>query len=364
MAYRAVLMIVLGFGLSGCAVLGGGDELSPEEKLQANIDEYENLRTSLEGNRTPALGKNATEAAGVGDRLFWLEFPGFNATLHSLDTTSGTKVNYSFGIGDSNSWNYRASDNIVVTAQQGGAGIEYTAYDPTQQGQVLGSISMPSPGGGIRWYAYAPDGNDVYIVETGAQNMLMRWTVGNPSPINLFTLESAGMSVGEFWDFGVEGNTAVLIESGRIWTLDIAAQKATWLKNETEATAAQWDEKGVFYLSAKGPFFYSSQTSTNRDLPAEIKASGYSLNDTYNAIHEYNTDGARNGDDMAYIGRDGLFVYNLASRSVAPALLNARDNSIVYRYPTLLGNGKLFVQGLESSSGATGAEGGWYEVTY
>jgi membrane-bound inhibitor of C-type lysozyme len=37
--------------------------------------------------------------------------------------------------------------------------------------------------------------------------------------------------------------------------------------------------------------------------------------------------------------------------------LNARDNSIVYRHPTVLANGTLFVKGLESASGATGADG-------
>lgn len=364
MNHRIVGLFILGASLvfSGCGI--GGAELTPEEQLQANIDEYENLRASLDGNRAEALGKSATEAAGIGNRLYWLTFPTFDATLHSLDTTSGAKVDYTFPIGDSDTWNYRASDSIVVTAQQGGAGIDYTAYDPTQPGKVLGQISMPAPGGGVRWYAYAPDGNDVYIVQTGSPNLLLRWTVGDAAPVTLFSLEETGMTVGEFWDFGVEGQSAVMIESGRIWSVDLAGKKATWLKNETEATAAQWDEKGVFYLSAKGPFFYANQTATNRNLPEEIAASGYSLNDTYASIHLYRTDGARNGDDMAYIGNDGLFIYDLAARAVKPVLLNARDNSIVYRYPTLLENGKLFVQGLESSSGATGADGKWYEVTY
>jgi hypothetical protein len=57
-------------------------------------------------------------------------------------------------------------------------------------------------------------------------------------------------------------------------------------------------------------------------------------------------------------------VYDLATHTTRPVLLDARDNSIVYRHPVLLENGKLFVQGLESTSGATGAEGGWYEVDY
>ncbi|MDI1444488.1 hypothetical protein [Polyangium sp. 6x1] len=164
------------------------------------------------------------------------------------------------------------------------------------------------------------------------------------------------MSVGEFWDFGVEGNTAILIESGRVWSLDIAARKATWLKNETQAMAAQWDSKGVFYLSATGPFFYANDTGKNRDIEAEIAASGYELNSTYNAIHEYSQGGARNGDDVAYIGRDGLFLFDLGTGKTRPALLNARDNSIVYRNPVLLENGKLFVQGLRRRRAGIGPE--------
>lgn len=362
MLRRTALLGVIALGLGGCG--GGKEELTGDALVQYNIEEYESLRESLEGNRQDAMGKSATEAAAVGNRLFWLTYPTFDASLHSLDTESGARVDYTFGVGDSNTSNWRASETIVVSADQGGAGIEYNAYDINQPEQLLGTLSMPSPGGGIRWYAYAPDGNQVYIVQSGTPNLLLRWTVGAAEAETLFSLEDAGMSVGEFWDFGVEGNTAILIESGRIWSLDIAAKKATWLENETQASAAQWDTKGVFYLAATGPFFYANDVRRNRDLEAEIAASGYSLNSTYDKIHLYSQGGARNGDDVAYIGSSGLFIFDLVTRKSRPVLLDARDNSIVYRYPVLLENGKLFVQGLESTSGATGAEGGWYEVAH
>ncbi|MDI1479842.1 hypothetical protein [Polyangium sp. y55x31] len=365
MLERTALVGLLALGLGGCGIFGDGgeEELTGDALVQHNIEEYESLQAELEKNRTKAMGKSATEAAAVGNRLFWLTFPTSDASLHSLDTASGAQVDYTFGVGDANTWNWRASDAIVVTASQGG-GIQYNAYDINEPGKLLGTLDMPSPGGGIRWYAYAPDGHQVYILESGTPNMLLRWTVGAAQPEPLFSLEEAGMSVGEFWDFGVEGNTAILIESGRIWSLDIAARKATWLENETQATAAQWDAKGVFYLAATGPFLYANDTRTNRDLEAEIAASGYELNGTYNRIHEYSEGGARNGDDVAYIGRSGLFLFDLATGKTRPALLDARDNSIVYRNPVLLENGKLFVQGLVSTTGATGAEGGWYEVDY
>jgi hypothetical protein len=361
---RMALLVSAVTSAAGCGVYGS-EKLSPEEQLQQNIDDYESLRISLEERRKDALGKSASEATGIGNHLFWLEFPTFDPTLHSLDTTTGARVDYSFKIGDSNAWNYRATETMVVTAQTGFNGVDYKVYSVGQSGQLLGQFSTESPGGGVRWYAYAPDGDKVYIVRTDTNgNALLRWTVGAAAPEHVFFLEETGMSVGEFWDFGVEGDTAVMIESGRIWHVDLAAKKATWLENETESTAAQWDDKGVFFLTAKGPFFHSYATSANRNLSAEIEASSYKLNDTYASIHFYSQGGARNGDDFAYIGRDGLFVFDLATKQARPALLNRRDNSIVYRYPTLLENGKLFVQGLESSSGATGAGGKWYEVAY
>jgi len=360
-------MVILGtfsFLLAGCGP-GGEEELTGDALVQHNIEEYEALQASLEQNRTKVLGKSAMEAAAVGNRLYWLEFPTFNATLHSLDTTSDTRVDYNFGVGDSNTWNWRASDSVVVTANTGvGAGIQYQAYAVDQPGMLLGTLDMPAPGGGVRWYAYAPDGNQVYIVRTGDVNELLRWTVGAAQPEVLFTLEETGMSVGEFWDFGVEGNTAIMIESGRVWSVDLAAKKSTWLGNETQATAAQWDETGVFYLSAKGPFFYDAVSHANRDLKAEIAASSYKLNSTYDKIHHYSDDGARNGNDVVYIGSYGVFLFDLPTRNVRPLLLDARDNSITYRYPVLLENGKLVVLGLESSSGATGADGSWYLVDY
>jgi hypothetical protein len=38
-------------------------------------------------------------------------------------------------------------------------------------------------------------------------------------------------------------------------------------------------------------------------------------------------------------------------------LLNGRDISVVYRYPTALVNGTIFVKGLESTHRAIGADG-------
>jgi len=43
-------------------------------------------------------------------------------------------------------------------------------------------------------------------------------------------------------------------------------------------------------------------------------------------------------------------------------VLSARDNSIVYKHPTALESGPLFVKDLESKSGSIGADGPTFTV--
>ena len=84
----------------------------------------------------------------------------------------------------------------------------------------VAATSFPAPGSGVRWYAYAVDGADVYIVntDTPGSTALLKWTPSTGGmPTQITTLESAGATVGEFLDFDVSGNTMIFIESGRIW---------------------------------------------------------------------------------------------------------------------------------------------------
>jgi hypothetical protein len=117
--------------------------------------------------------------------------------------------------------------------------------------------------------------------------------------------------------------------------------------------------------TADGPFYYNYSTKTLRDIGAAIKASSFQLNSTYSSIHYYEYDGTIHGDSVyGYIGNDGLFTFDLSSGDVKAVLLNGRDNSVTYRYPVFLDNGSIFVKGLLSESGATGADGPIYQVNW
>lgn len=357
--------IALAPGLVGCIFAGGGgngDTSSTGGNTQEqDIAQYESTQALLEQNRQ-VFKNNAMEPAGVESRLFWLQFPGFDPSLHSMDATTNAEVHYTFSIGSGDTYNYRASEKIVTTAELAGDKIIYHAYDITQPQAELGQLALPTPGSGIRWWAYAPDQGDMYYVTTEDKATLWRWTPGNAAPTQLFTLEETGAQIGELWDFGVDGNTMIFIESGRIWSLDIAAKKSVWLGNETESTSAYWDQSGVLFSTAKGPFFYSYQSQSLSEISEAIEGSGYKLNDTYESVHLYNQDLARDKSVVGYIGNSGFFTYDMSTKTVKPILLNARDNSVTYRYPVLLANGTMFVQGLESTSGAIGADGPLFRV--
>jgi hypothetical protein len=354
--------------LSGCIFLGGNNNNTGSgasgpggDTTEQDIAQYESLQAQLEQHRE-VFHKGASELAGVANRLFWLQFPGFDPSVHSYDDPSGTQVDYTFSIGTGDSYNYRASEKLVVTAELAGDSVIYHAYDITKPQALVGDLTLPAPGSGVRWPAYAPDHGDVYYVTTDSATTLWKWTPGNATPTSLFNLEDTGAEIGEFWDFGVDGNTMIFIEGGRIWSLDIAAKKSTWLGNETEASNAFWDQGGVLFSTAKGPFFYGYQNKMLLDVAHAIETSGFSLNTTFTTAHLYYEDLARQQGVVGYIGNDGFFTYDMNANKVTPILLNARDNSVTYRYPVLLDDGAMFVQGLESSSGATGADGPVYRV--
>lgn len=357
--------LALSPSLLGCIFVNGngpGDTMTGGDTTEKDIAQYDATQAQLEQRRT-VFNNNAMEPTGWGTRLFWLEFPGYDPSLHSYETSGSVTTHYKFPIGSGDKYNYRASEKIVVTAELKGDKVVYHAYRIDKPEESLGELSLPNPGSGIRWWAYAPDQEDVYYVTTDDGTQLWKWTPGQAAGTMLMKLEDTGAQVGEFWDFGVDGNTMIFIESGRIWSLDIAAKKSTWLGNKTESTSAFWDKDGVLFSTAEGPFFYNFAGGSLTDVAAAIDSSGYKLNDTFQNVHRYNTDLARSKNVMGYIGSSGFFTYDLGTKAVKPVLLNARDNSVTYRYPVVLDDGTMFVQGLESESGSIGADGPLFRVS-
>jgi len=248
----------------------------------------------------------------------------------------------------------------VVTAEPGSDAVIYRAYDATTANRLLGMTSLPKPVG-AKWSAYAVDSSTVYIMDG---TTLKKWEPGG-AVTAVTTLESAGVEAGEFWDFGVAGNTMVFIESGRVWSMDLAANRATWLMNQTEAGGSvDFRPDGVLFDTATGLSYYDYAQKKLIDMRAAIDANPFEINNTFASAAKFNTDFTRYKQWVLYIGQRGLFAYDFKADKITPILLspNRADLRVDYRYPVALDTGVAFVTGLTSTSGAVGADGPTYTL--
>jgi hypothetical protein len=150
---------------------------------------------------------------------------------------AGSALTYTFSVGDNlTDAHWTASSDLIVTAQPTESGVAYHAYDPNYASKEIGVLNVAAPACASYW-AYAVDAGNVFLVMTddNGDNALIQWVpVDGSHTKTLTTLESAGATVGEFWAFGVSGNTMVFVASGALWTLNIAENKATSLMNSVQ----------------------------------------------------------------------------------------------------------------------------------
>jgi hypothetical protein len=345
--------------LTGCLVQPHGDDDGPS--TERDIAEYDSLALQLEAHRQPFQDPIADEVWAANRRVYWLEYRSFDPTLASWQ--DGAQLAYGFATGTEG--NYRASDQLVVTATREGDQVIYRAYAANATNAALGEVAFPAPTDEQRWWAYAVGGNEAFIVTTGAQTTLHRWVPGAQPTVEV-VLEQVGVSVGTFLDLGIFGRRAMLIESGRLWSLDLATHAAYWVGNDKAITGAvSADDTGLVYTAADGPYYLAHNAGQGgRALKLEIENSSYELNATFNAIHHYVETALLYRGRVIYKGQSGLFAYDLDSREVEPLLLEPRDGTprIVYKDPQVLDDGTLFVTGLESDSGSVGADGPVYSL--
>ena len=116
--------------VTGCIIApssGGSDD--DVDQTQQDVDHWNQLSAELDGRRTEFLGKHVQELAAAGSTLYWLDTTNFDPRLMHYD--GQTKLAYGFSIGTGNSYNYRASASVVVTAEPGSDTVIYRAYDAT-----------------------------------------------------------------------------------------------------------------------------------------------------------------------------------------------------------------------------------------
>jgi hypothetical protein len=367
---------VLRHGLLGVfpiMLLACGEGNTPVEQTQEeDIAQYENLRMELEATREEFVKTPAQDFYAAGNILYWVEVGGGNPLLRSFDDATKTRTNYTFkvylsGIGTPNptdTINYHASSNMIASMNTLEGANTYAVGAPEQ---LLGNLPLPAPAFGQRWWAYSVSGTDLYVVVIDNSNkyILQKWNPGQANPTPLLALDDliAPNTIGEFLDFAVDGTTLIFAESGRIWMADLADSKAKWIQNDQEIGSANFYPGGVVYTQGSEFYRYDKASDSREDITEKMKA-GYSMNKTFAEVHypASGTNWCKYKNKVVYHGSYGIFAYDMNSEKVIPILLDARDNSVVYRSPTAVDTGTLFVKGLVSESGATGADGPTYSV--
>lgn len=358
---KRVGLVVLGFSL---ACIGGSGEGTPstgeptaEEELEANIAHYEQVERTLRAGRTEiAIGP--TELVAVGPNVFWLDYhQQWDPTVYVTEPDSEPRALRLLSYDD---LNYRVSDTLLVTAVPDFGTVAYEVID--LDGNALGTTELDAPGGGRRWWAYAADGDEVYVVDEDADTLLRFAPGGTPEVVTTFT--ELGVDLGVFMDFDVEDGEMIFIESGRIWTADLDAGTATWLENETQASAVDSNDTHIVYSSARG--LRIVDRATLQTVALEDAVAHYALNSSFANAH-LPSGGTFSlvGDVLVYLGGSGVFGYDLVTGAVEPLLLDPRyDGSLRVEYinPTATDQGVLYVKGLESESGSVGADGPIYRV--
>jgi hypothetical protein len=349
-------------GGSGGAAQGPGGSGGIGGATDQAVAQYQALEAQLDKNRMMFLTPGASGLTGIDTHFYWLDFDTFDPHLHSFESTASLTTDYTFGIGDADSYNWRASDQIIVTAENTGDNCVFHVYTIDKANAHVDDVLTDEPGDGVEWWSYSPDGNDLYYVTEEGDTGLWKWTPGGAAPTELFTLESLGVNVGEFEDFIVDSGIMVFIESGRAWSLDLTTQMPVFLGNMTEASGGATLSDGVLIETATGPLFYSYTTKTLRDIAAAIAKNPYKLNSTFASASNYDSDLTNDNHVIGYIGESGLFTFDMDTNKVTPLLLDALDDSTVYASPVFLSDGTVFVQGLQSTDGAIGADGPVYEL--
>ncbi len=345
----------------------------PGDTTAADTKQMTDLTKKLEGFRTQAMDKSAMELDAHHNALFWKTYPGFAPILHRHDA-GGATLDFGFSIGAGDDNNYRATEDLVVTAERAGGNILYHAYDAHSASKELRVGTFPAPSDEQKWFAFAVSGTTVYVITTPSGtttgHTIWTFTLGS-DPVATGTLESLGMQVGELLDFDVDGNTMMVVESGRLWRCDLAAKTAKMMGNKTEISGAvNFSADGVVWEDATGLKFFDYGAASLRDVSQELHDSPYKINATFKDAHYFYsaTTGANFGrwrDWVLYTGNSGIFAYDLKSKAVEPVLLDTESEEngrIAYRYPLALDNGAAFIVGLTSSSGSVGADGPVYQT--
>lgn len=327
-----------------------------DAQFNDRADELEQFRTDFRPEED-----NTTLLEAGGERVFWVatKRPEDQTFLHSLNPDQpGSELVYAWSMNDSDYEDFQFGDQLIARCSFSSTRA-FRVNDPAQAepGEAPGNAKDGSP--------CAVEGNSVWMIASNdapePKNALYKWLPGTDiaeTDPGLFTLESAGIAA-QISAFGVIGNLMVAAEvDGDLYTVDIAAKRATYLGNEDHKVNGKvfFDERGALYETSTGPRyveFNGTDTPVDRSFDEMVADGGYHLNYKHGDIQQPAGNGEyfMHGRHIVYRGQRGIFAYGLDTHNVVDLLLDRGegiDLELAYHGPVVTTNDQLFVFGTES----------------
>jgi hypothetical protein len=377
MRYSKILVLgSLSCSLMGCSLLGleeGGGDSSTED----DIAEYEALRVSLETNLEevlPAYGVDDVQA--VGDYLTWLDVnQGWEAILHIRHYPDGGEITSEVTVGNEDTFPfYRLGDTTAMTAIVEGMNSIYSVID-IETGQLADQITRMKPAE-ADYDAYAVYGNEAYLVVDGEGKMIYEWTVGSGSPAPIGALDDTSANFGIFIDFTIVeiGGSRKLVGIGTAgtYTIDLDTMAVHQLPLPVTPLEVGILDSGIAVIDGFDLWYVGWEDTQARAIHDELKALDYELNASFYNSHYVGSGGANNdvsgsGSSIYYRSTSGIHAFDTAANTVTPILLDnngySSETPFYIHYTGLnVAVNSMFVAGLESTDGATGADGPIYRL--
>lgn len=362
----------------GCGFFDGNVD-DPEDELdqtEQDLLQYEEVRLSLEQAREQVLPSVADDLSAAGPYLTWLDRSNANtAVLHAVRFPGGEEVVSEVPIGNVETAPYYViSESLAMTARASGGDSIYTVIR-LDTGGVLDEIERPRPQA-ADYDAFRLFGEQAYIVADDEDLAVYEWTPGTDTPTVIGSLGAIGSGLGAFIDLVVVEDMAgvrrlIAVGTGGTYSVDLATMAPTRLPFPVQVHEGALNEHGMAVIDGTELWWLDWGATEVRAIHSEVAQPGYRLSPTFREAHwvgsgTANQDVAIDGTTLHYRSNTGVYGYDVATKTVAPVLLDNRNydhRGVFVTYTGLnAGDGGLFVVGLESTSGSTGADGPVYRV--
>lgn len=227
------LSLCTAIAVTGC--IGGidYDDEDTADPTQQNIQQYEQLRMSLEQKRELVLPADAVDdVQAAGPWLTWLDLSqGFSGVLHARRGAGGDEVVSEVPIGDDGTPpNYEIGEELAMTAVTVGGDAVYTVLR-LGTGTALDQVTMTKPDA-AKYDAYGVFAGQAYIVVEAEDLAIYEWTPGTDAPTQIASFGEAGTNFGAWLGFVVAedmAGTRRLVGVGTLGThsMDLATKQVT-----------------------------------------------------------------------------------------------------------------------------------------